>query len=183
MGVEVVAPGSRWKYHDKGEDLGVEWREADYNDRRWKEGAAELGYGDANSGKPEATVISFGENAQQKHSCYYFRRTFRVEKSRPLRLLLLEVIVDDGCVVYLNGKEVQRHNMPDGEPSYSTWASRATGPTVAPEHTWQQAAIETSRLKRGENTLAVEVHQASGSSSDVSFDLKLSGYRVDLVPR
>ncbi|MCZ6795932.1 MAG: GxGYxYP family putative glycoside hydrolase [Planctomycetota bacterium] len=181
VGVEVVAPGSRWKYHDKGEDLGVEWREADYNDRRWKEGAAELGYGDANSGKPEATVISFGENAQQKHSCYYFRRTFRVAESRPLRLLLLEVIVDDGCVVYLNGKEVQRHNMPDGEPSYSTWAPRASGPTVAAEHTWQQTAIETSRLERGENTLAVEVHQSSGSSSDVSFDLKLSGYRVDVV--
>ncbi|MCZ6796278.1 MAG: GxGYxYP family putative glycoside hydrolase, partial [Planctomycetota bacterium] len=176
---EFVRQGAAWKYHDGGEDLGRAWRQPSYNDSRWSTGKSELGYGDSSSPKPEATVISWGSNASSKHPCYYFRRTFEYDPSSPARFLLLEVIRDDGCVVYLNGKEVLRDNLPEGEIAHDTMAQRTIG--SAEEYTWVPATIDGSLLRRGKNTVAVEMHQATPNSSDLSFDLRLSGYRHDVA--
>jgi hypothetical protein len=39
--------------------------------------------------------------------------------------------------------------------------------------TWLSFAVEPSQLTNGTNTLAIEVHQASVSSADLSFDFQL----------
>ena len=56
-----------------------------FNDSGWSTGPAELGYGDAPEGRPEATVVSFGPNAGAKYITTYFRRAFTV--SNPRRLM------------------------------------------------------------------------------------------------
>ena len=173
---EIVSPGSVWKYHDRGKDLGTRWRRPAYDDGGWKEGKGELGYGDAAEGRPEATVLSYGDDSNAKHMCYYFRRTFTVEKKAASKPLLLEVMVDDGCVVYVNGKERFRINMPEGDVAYATPAGGAYGGSSF-EAAWKRHALPTDVLLGGKNTIAVEVHQGSPRSSDVSFDLKLAAYR------
>ena len=85
---------------------------------------------------------------------------------------------DDGAVIYINDVEVLRSNMPEGEVSYTTWASGAAsddGDTVYAEE------IGTSTLSAGENIIAVEVHQATADSSDLSFDLELVAHPA--IPR
>ena len=75
-------------------------------------------------------------------------------------------------VVYVNGKEVFRDNLPDGTITFNTFALTAVG--GADETTFFDASLEGVVLSR-ENVIAVELHQANATSSDTSFDLKLDG--------
>jgi len=166
-GAVLIPAGAIWRYNDTGQDLGTDWVLPDYDDSDWSEGAAELGYGDGD----EATVISYGDDGRRKHPTYYFRYVFELRNPSPFTLLRLRVVRDDGCIVYLNGTEVARSNMPDGPVSFDTFALRGVSGTA--EDTWHSFAVDGSLLVSGTNVVAVEVHQVSRTSSDISFDLSL----------
>jgi hypothetical protein len=163
----LVASGSTWRYLDNGSNQGTSWRLVGFDDSSWASGAAQLGYGDGG----EATVVGYGPNSSAKYITTYFRRTFTVADASTVQALTLELLRDDGAVVYLNGVEVARSNMPAGTVSYTTTASSAVG--GADESTFYTSALDPAALVTGTNTIAVEIHQSSGTSSDVSFDLRL----------
>ncbi len=163
----LVPSGSIWRYDDTGTDLGDTWRDIAYDDAAWAENPAQLGYGDGD----EATVLSYGPDPNNKYPTYYFRHEFTVFDAGVYASLTLQVLRDDGCVVYLNGTEVTRSNMPAGTISYSTFASGVVGGDA--ESTFQSFALDVNDLVDGTNVLAVELHQANASSSDISFDLTL----------
>jgi hypothetical protein len=117
-GVTLVAAGSVWRYLDDGSNQGTAWRARGFDDRSWRTGAAPLGYGD-----PVTTVVGFGSRANRKHVTTYFRRTFAA--SGGSTRLVLRLRRDDGAVVYLNGVEVARSNMPSGTVAYRTLAFAA----------------------------------------------------------
>jgi len=165
----LIAKESEWKYLDNGSDLGKAWTDTTFNDSVWKTGQAELGYGDGN----EITKVEYGSNRYDKYITTYFRREFMVsetEMSAPV--FTISLLKDDGAVVYLNGNEVLRVNMPTGEIGYKTLASGFVND--ADETTFSSHTIDKSSLKSGKNVLAVEIHQNEASSSDISFDLELS---------
>ena len=164
-----VAKGANWRYSDTGTNLGSAWRGTSYSDSTWRSGRAQLGFGDGD----EATVLRWGTNAAKKYMTSYFRTTFDAGSSTTgVTGLTLEALVDDGAVVYLNGTEVWRWNMPTGSIGFSTKAS--TNVSGAAETTWRTVSLPKSALKAGTNVLAVEVHQDSASSSDLSMDLALT---------
>ena len=167
-GTTIVPSGSSWRYLDNGSNQGTAWRARTFADTAWKQGNAQLGYGDGD----ESTVVSFGPNANQKYVTTYFRRQFTVDPST-LGTVTLQLKRDDGAVVYLNGTEIVRSNMPTGTISSTTLANDA-GST---ENQFFSYTVPTSALVNGSNTLAVEVHQTSATSSDVSFDLSLAATR------
>ena len=166
----ILAAGSTWRYHDRGEDLGTSWRLPQYNDSSWSRGRGEFGYGDSK----ETTTLNYGTDSSNKHPCYYFRKTFDVTEKGSLALLFVEYVCDDGVVVYLNGEEVERRNMPSGDIAYSTTANSTV--SSSGETRWNLAAVEARHLRLGKNTIAVQLHQASASSSDLGFDLRISGF-------
>ena len=133
----------------------------------WSAGAAQLGYGDGD----EATLLSYGGDTLNRYITSYFRRSFTVANPAALGALTVRFIRDDGAVVYVNGVEVIRSNMPTGAVTYTTRATAAIGGTD--ESAWIQASIDPALLVTGTNVLAVEIHQQSPSSSDISFDLEL----------
>jgi hypothetical protein len=165
--VPLISQGAIWRYHDSGSNLGTEWREADYADGHWASGAAKLGYGEGD----ERTVLSFGTNSSRKHITTYFRKTFQVEDPSQITQLTLELLRDDGAVVYLNGREILRSNMPQGTINHTTLASSAIG--GANEQAYSQYNLSPNELSAGINTLAVEIHQVNPTSTDLSFDLRL----------
>ncbi|MFO1498270.1 MAG: lamin tail domain-containing protein [Verrucomicrobiota bacterium] len=171
--VTFVAAGSVWKYLDNGTDQGALWRTPEFDDQSWASGAAELGYGDASEGRPEKTVISFGPNGSDKYPTYYFRQAFNVGNSAAVKQLTLHLVRDDGAIVYLNGIEVFRDNLAGGEITFSTYANSAIGNDA--ESTFLESPVSPSVLREGRNVVAVEIHQSSGSSSDLSFDFALTG--------
>jgi hypothetical protein len=176
-GADILVPaGATWKYLDNGTDQATGWRIPTYNDSGWPQGPAQLGYGDGD----EATVVSFGPDAANKYITTYFRRAFNVPDASIYQTLTLRLLRDDGAVVYLNGTEVFRSNMPGGSIGYRTLASVAIG--GADETTFFQTSINPANLVSGNNVIAVEVHQANGTSTDVSFDLELSASTTAQTP-
>ncbi|MGC8828799.1 MAG: Ig-like domain-containing protein [Verrucomicrobiia bacterium] len=165
----IVSKKSVWKYLDNGSDQGTNWISLNFDDSGWSNGAAILGYGEGN----ETTVINYGPDSNNKYITYYFRQKFNITSQTLAGFtnLLLEVLRDDGVIVYINGVEVFRDNMPTNNPiTYRTTALTAIEPD-----SYLQATLPTSVLRAGTNIIAAEVHQASGTSSDVNFDLALSG--------
>jgi secreted PhoX family phosphatase len=165
--VPLVAATSTWKYLDNGSNQGTAWRTATFNNAAWASGAAELGYGDSD----ETTVVGYGSDAANKHVTTYFRQQFQVTSLAGYAQLKLRLIRDDGAVVYLNGVEIFRDNLPTGAIAYTTPASATI--SGADESTYVEAIVPKSALVAGTNTIAVEVHQDRGNSSDVSFKLEL----------
>lgn len=166
-----VAPATVavWKYLDNGSDQSTQWRARSFNDSAWASGPAELGYADT-----PATPVSYGPSSTSKYITTYFRHAFTVANPTAYHGLTLKLLVDDGCVVYLNGAEVARLNMPAGDPDYRTLATYSVGSGgAAEESVFHPYTLPVSGLVAGENVLAVEVHQASAGSVDLSFDLGL----------
>jgi len=165
----LVPAGAVWRYWDQGTDLGSTWIEPGYDDTSWSAGPAKLGYGDGD----EATTVSFGPNASSKYAATFFRRTFNVTHPSSISDLKVGLRRDDGGIVYLNGVEVFRSNMPEGDITFTTLASDVVG--GADETTFYETAVDPSLLVDGNNVLAVRVHQVNLTSSDLGFDLYLTG--------
>jgi len=166
----VLLPmGSSWRYFDSGGSPGRGWQTPNFDDSAWPQGPAELGYGDGD----ESTLLSFGPNAQDKYPSAFFRTSFSVTDPSLFTRLALHALRDDGIVVYLNGREVYRNNLPQGAIA----ADQLAGLTVAQaeETRFLESFIQPKLLRMGNNTLAVEIHQAAPTSSDLSFDLELLG--------
>jgi hypothetical protein len=174
----LVPKNSVWKYLDNGSNQGTAWRQPEFNDSGWASGAAPLGYGDGD----EATVVSFGPDSSAKYITTYFRRAFPVVDPSAFTAVTLRVLRDDGAVVYLNGAEVFRTNMPAGAISSTTPASTAVF-GADESTTFYATTVSPSVLRAGTNVLAVEVHQANGTSTDLSFDLELTATDAIAVTR
>ena len=160
--------GSSWKYLDNGTNQGTAWRASAFNDAAWASGNAQLGYGDGD----ESTIVSYGPNTNNKYITTYFRKTITVADTSLFSNYTLNIKRDDGAVVYINGIEVFRSNMPTGNISYTTKASTAAADDG---NTAQVTQLTISKLKQGTNVIAVEMHQNVKTSSDLSFDLELKG--------
>ena len=174
----LVAAGSDWKHLANGSNQGTNWSAANFNDEAWASGPAELGYGDTADGRPEATVISFGPNVNAKYITTYFRRKFVVSNSWTITNLTLGLLRDDGGIVYLNGVEVFRSNLPNGPVNFSTLATNATDDGTV----FFTNRVNPALLVEGTNVLAVEIHQQSAASTDISFDLYLNADLMMLLP-
>lgn len=172
--VDFIQSGDSWRFLDDGSNQGTAWREESFNDSLWSSGISPLGYGDGQGQDPtQSTLVSFGPDADNRHITTYFRRTFTVDDPNAFELLNLSVRRDDGVVVYLNGTEILRDNLPEGTITNSTLANSAI--SNAAETTFLQLTLDPSAIQIGNNTLAVEIHQVAPNSSDIAFDLTLEG--------
>ncbi len=177
----VIVPGSEWKYMDDGSDQGTSWREPGFDDSEWASGASKLGYGDGD----EATLVDFGGDPDAKHITTYFRSTFQIDDPARLNQLDLLLQFDDGAAVYINGVPAARFNLAEG----AEHDTLAEGFRAQPAESQFESVVLPQEvldsLDTGENTIAVEVHQASAGSSDLSFNLRLNaqmGDRADVLP-
>jgi hypothetical protein len=157
-----------WKYSDTGTDLGNTWIASNFGDGSWKSGQAELGYGDGD----EKTIIDFGGDSNNRNITSYFRKSFTLNNKLTVKGLTLLLKCDDGAVIYLNGDEIHRYNMPSGAIDFKTLAS--TSVSGSAESEFHSFSISPEKLVNGNNIIAVEIHQNAANSSDLSFDLELS---------
>jgi Calcineurin-like phosphoesterase len=164
--------GGVWRYHDLGVALSPEWKDTNYDDSSWASGAAPLGYGDSFI----VTTVSYGADAANKHPTTYFRRAFTLAESLAgIESLRLATNYDDGVVIYLDGVEIARRKLPAGPIAYSTKATDHEGGKLEAIDVSAHSALFTA----GAHVLAVELHQASASSSDLAFDLRLDYDRFE----
>jgi hypothetical protein len=163
----IISANSSWKYRDTGVDLGSSWQANGFDDTAWSSGNAELGYGDGD----ESTVVAFGPNANNKYITTYFRKSFTIADVGSVTALSLRLKRDDGAVVFINGVEAARSNMPTGSITASTLAATSVG--GLDESTFFDFTLNPGLLVNGNNSIAIEIHQSSANSSDISFDAQL----------
>jgi hypothetical protein len=175
--VVLLPSGTTWRYLDTGMDAGTVWRLGGFDDSTWKVGAAQFGYGDGD----EVTRVSFGPDSNNKFVTTYFRTIFTVGDTSTIPTVVLRLLRDDGAIVYLNGLEAFRSNMPQGPLTDNALASSTLG--TPEEATFVRAVISPRFLINGTNVVAVEVHQSATNSSDMSFDLELLGSDYPAVVR
>jgi len=169
----LIEKEADWIYLDNGTDQGSAWQALDFNDEGWNLGQAQLGYGDGD----ENTVIFYGGVDDEKHITSYFRKKFTIDNLDDYTgELILNLLRDDGAVVYLNGQEVVRTNMPNGAINYLTGASSFISGDA--EDLFYQFGINAENLQHGENVIAIEIHQFNANSSDVSFDFELKAAKI-----
>ncbi|HQW83900.1 MAG TPA: DUF11 domain-containing protein, partial [Ferruginibacter sp.] len=167
----IIALGSSWKYLANN-TRPANWETSGYNDAAWPAGNAQLGYGDGD----EVTCIPSGGGGTlclptgNKYISYYFRKTVNITNPSLFQDFSLGIFRDDGVVVYVNGVEVYRNNMPGGAIAHGTVASSACSDNG---NALQMATLPTSAFAVGNNVIAVEIHQNAASSSDLTFDLEL----------
>ena len=166
----LVSFNSTWRYLANGVDQGTAWMAPTFADGAWSSGAGKLGFNNGNTGF--GTIISYGADANNKYRTTYFRKQFTVTSVDAFASLLLELYRDDGVVTYLNGVEVYRNNLANGVPVlYASFATNCSDNGTL----LQSATLPVDALVSGTNVIAAEVHQSSANSSDLVFDLKLTG--------
>ena len=151
--------GEVWSYLDDGSDQGTDWQSASFDDSSWASGPSELGYGD-----DPVTDVDRGD-PNNVYVTTYFRRTFDVTES--FDSAELDLFYDDGAVVYLNGQEVNRVNIAGSVGDTVDYLEYANGTVGDGARIFFDLS---SLLVQGTNTLAVEIHQRSAGSSDISFN-------------
>jgi hypothetical protein len=169
VNTNFISAGANWKFLDNGSNPGASWVQPGYDDQAWASGPAQLGYGD----NDEATVVGFGPSSSAKFVTTYFRRTFDKPVDWVITNLTFRLVRDDGAVVWLNGREAYRVNMPGGAIGFNTLASATVDNEN--EDAFFATTLAITNLNTGANTVAVEIHQRTVGSSDISFDLELSG--------
>lgn len=157
--IQVFNMNTSWKYYDGGE-AAANWQSTGFNDSSWKSGAAPLGY----SMSGVNTTVGYGSDAQHKNPTTYFRKTFTLNDiPTSTDHFQLNYQVDDGCIVWVNGQEAGRVNMPQGTINYNTFSS-----TYAAEVPLTGTLdLNPTLFKKGTNVIAVEVHNTSYTSSDL----------------
>jgi len=163
----VLLPfGSAWKYLDDGTDQNTGWRSVGFADIQWKSGLAPLGFGDGD----EATIVN------KTGITTYFRKVVNIQNPAQYANYTVQIKRDDGAVVYINGNKILKSNMPSGNITYKSAASKIT-PDDGNEI--KIFSLTSNTLISGNNTIAVEVHQAFDTNPDLSFDFQLI---ADVVP-
>jgi hypothetical protein len=167
----LLAKQSTWKYYDQGDPGTDDWKDDTFDDSAWSEGTGGFAYGESDA---IGTTISSTDAGGAHLDAAYFRTTFEIPNLSRIESLVVRLRRDDGAVVYINGIEVFRDNMPTGNVGYSTYAN--TTIEGANEDAFHDHSVDISPLglRQGTNTIAVEVHQHTNTSSDLIFDLELA---------
>jgi Polysaccharide lyase len=153
--------GSSWKYLDDGSDQSTAWRAVGFDDAAWKSGISPLGFGDGD----EATVT------KTTPVTTYFRKVVNIQNPSQYNKIILEFKRDDGSVIFINGTKRSSSNMPS-TVTYLTNASTIAG---SDGNTITTVVLSPTYFVNGNNTIAVEVHQAIDATVDLSFDFQLKG--------
>ncbi len=168
----TTLPGSSWKYFGNGTNIGTSWKTVGFNDMTWATGNSELGFGDGD----ENTVIGTASNA---YTTYYFRKVINITNPAAYTNFLLQIKRDDGIAVYVNGTEVYLNNLVTNA-SFNDFASADI--TDDGETILESTLGTGSPFVIGNNTIAVEVHQRTAASSDITFDMQLIGVTPNTTP-
>jgi hypothetical protein len=171
----LIQRGAEWRYFDSGSEppaLGsVTWKDPGFADTTWAHGPATLGFAGSATINPVVTPTRRYVNGVSgtQVTTTYFRHTFTLASTNGNPNLLIDILRDDGAVVFLNGVPILAENMNGFDNSYDTYSADVAG--SPDQNTYFTRTVAAAHLLRiGANTVAVELHQSNAGSSDLYFD-------------
>lgn len=153
----ITPPASQWDYITPTSEVPSDWATINFDSTSWGQGTSGIGYGDDD----DSTVIAINTIS------VYMRKSFSVVDVSAINRLLLDIDYDDGFIAYLNGVEIAR-SMLYGDVSYNTLADGLHEGALYQGNLPDRFFVDKSQLLNGNNVLAVQVHNHSADSSDMS---------------
>ena len=147
---------------------GIEWASPDFNDNSWQVGQTSIGYGDSDD---NTDLNSQSPAMQGNYTTIYLRKDFEMFNLNNITSISLNLYVDDGCIVYINGTEILRHHC---NAAVKDWNSNSG--EVVNDAAWESVSLPVpyDYFVEGDNTIAIHVLNQGQSSSDLSIDVELS---------
>lgn len=157
----AVFAGDTFTYRVNTSMPPSDWFQPGFDDSGWAKGRGGFGYGDNDDTTLVDACISVS-----------VRKVFQVPSKNAILSALLHVDYDDGFIAWLNGVEIARSSNLSGSIQWDTPASPDHEAQMYQGGTPEPFYISADRLStilvQGENTLAIEVHNAGLTSSDLS---------------
>lgn len=169
---DVVAFGQSWRLW-KGQSHPspgtMDWTSGEWNDLAWEIAELPVHYGENITGGTEIGDMRYN------YSTLFLRHSFDVDALEDIRELIIETRIDDGVIIWLNGRELYRYNAPAGDPDH-TASAPSTG---EPVRTREFVRADQSGLRAGKNQLAAMAFNTTLTSSDIVFDIRVVALMVD----
>jgi hypothetical protein len=150
-----------WRYFVGTSEPPADWKDIGFDASSWLYGKGGIGYGDGD----DSTVV-------EPCMSVYMRQTFTVTDTSRLCRCLLSMDYDDGFVAYLNGVEIARSNVDGYPPPYNQPTNSDHEALMyqggLPEDFEVPWALFKSLMIPGTNVLAIQTHNISMSSTDLS---------------
>ena len=153
----AVSPGDSWQYLVPSFQPNPNWMNLGFDTFGWSTGNSGFGYGDGD----DATIIP-------NTISVYTRTTFNIVDESAIASVILDIDYDDGFIAYVNGVEVARNlisgAVPDFDQTSDGWHEALLPQGYVPE----RFAVDPALLTNGTNIIAVQVHNQSFDSSDLT---------------
>ncbi len=154
----IISKEDTWKFFDKGTDQGSAWKENDFNDSEWI----------------DRTIKEFTipENTSNR-ATFYYRKHVTLDSTTIADIISakINILRQNGGIVWINGKEAIRTNMPLGEINYNTECLMTADTTG--RNAYVPFSFDPSLLRTGDNVIAVELHHLRKKSVEKIFDMEL----------
>ena len=172
-GVSILSYSTPWRRNETGTGLAEGWAAASHTGGTGGWLAASAGtfsYPNPYAGLPLTPATTLATSAGKV--TYYFETDFTLSAANAANLVSLTIshLVDDGGVIYLNGVEITRYNLPStGSITSTTTATNRSTPSIIGPVTF---AVPAGTAVTGTNRISVEVHQSGINSSDAVFAMQ-----------
>ena len=186
---------TQWRYLDTDVDpnaglpTGATWTAPNFDDSLWSQAKGTFAAkrsGTEVSAQYSSSILGdnllnyFGQDAVSVTRTHFFRATVDLSAEQIAQgdFFVGKTLSDDGIVIYINGTEVARNDVPVGTQTLAYASGGSTGLDEV------DFTVAKNKLVPGQNTIAVAVHQDRASSSDIFFDFVslAPGHEVEEVP-
>ena len=168
----VINFGAIWHYLPGSDQIPSNWNTTGYDVSTWSSGHSAIGYGDGDDLTIIDPVLSV-----------FMVKHFEINNLQNIIFGLLHMDYDDGFIVYVNGNEVIRENLgePGTEVLYNQFADTNVEANIYRGLKPEKFLIEniTDFLLDGQNSIAIQVHNASENLNDLTALPILSFYTED----
>ncbi len=163
----LVPNGDRWRFclgRQEASDPRPAWRGLDFSDAEWESGDGPFGYGAEVCRTDMIDMFA-------RCTSFFLRREFELQVPEAIDILNLSGVHSDGFIVWMNGEELARVGVPDGDLPYSATSDVSTGEIL----TWDKtiARHDLPLLLPGKNVIAVQVFNDRSDSPILVFDVGL----------
>lgn len=154
----LVLDNVDWRYKVPVSEPDPNWNTLSFDDSSWSTGMGGIGYGD----NDDSTIVASGP--------VYMRHVFNVIDPNVWPILRFAMDFDDGYVAYLNGVEISRRNLgvQGSNVPFNTNATAQHEAVLYLNGVPENDTVPSSLLQQGLNVLAIQTHNQSPNSSDLS---------------
>jgi len=155
----IVDEADTWHYFVGSTSPPTNWNLEGFDENEWSAGPSGFGYGDNDDNTVIPNTLSL-----------YLRKTISITDTAAIQALLFHIDYDDGYVAYINGFEFSRANLglPGSAVTHTTTSDNYTEPALVQGFDLPFHLIPSHLLVPGDNILAIQVHNHSTTSSDLT---------------